>query len=162
MPHDPGGGRDGSEEPGALDLALAYAAGIGAQGLSLTPGGLGVAEGAIGAHVLKPTLPGKMVVGPALTVRNIRRRDDPRVAAQQNKPVKHMSVQAADLFRLAKAMPENSIMSISMRCVFRLSSSDSTKRSGSWCMKNAPYNRLTPTMPSASCCSAFSVSNMRT
>ena len=46
---------------------------------------LGIAEGAIGAHVLKPTLPGKMVVGPALTVRNIRRRDDPRVAAQQNK-----------------------------------------------------------------------------
>ena len=46
---------------------------------------LGIAEGAIGAHVLKPTLPGKMVVGPALTVRNIRRRDDPRVAAKQNK-----------------------------------------------------------------------------
>ena len=35
--------------------------------------------------MLKPTLPGKMVVGPALTVRNIRRRADPRVAAQQNK-----------------------------------------------------------------------------
>ena len=46
---------------------------------------LGIAEGAIGATVLKPTLPGKMVVGPALTVRNIRRRADPRVAAQQNK-----------------------------------------------------------------------------
>src|SRR5262245_34716496 len=44
---------------------------------------IGIAEGAIGAHVLKPTLPGKMVVGPALTVRNIRRRDDPREAAKQ-------------------------------------------------------------------------------
>ena len=46
---------------------------------------LGIAEGAIGAHILKPTLPGKMIVGPALTVRNIRRRDDPRVAARENK-----------------------------------------------------------------------------
>jgi regulator of RNase E activity RraA len=45
---------------------------------------LGIPEGAIAATVLKPTLPGKMVVGPALTVRNIRRRADPRVAAQQN------------------------------------------------------------------------------
>ena len=45
---------------------------------------LGISEGAIGASVLKPTLPGKMIVGPALTVRNIRRRADPRVAAQQN------------------------------------------------------------------------------
>jgi regulator of RNase E activity RraA len=45
---------------------------------------LGIPEGAIGAHVLKPTLPGRMVVGPALTVRNIRRRADPRVAARQN------------------------------------------------------------------------------
>ena len=45
---------------------------------------LGVPEGAIGATVLKPTLSGKMVVGPALTVRNIRRRADPRVAAQKN------------------------------------------------------------------------------
>ena len=32
---------------------------------------LGVPEGIIGASVLKPTLPGKLVVGPALTVRNL-------------------------------------------------------------------------------------------
>ena len=44
---------------------------------------LGVPEGAIGATVLKPTLPGKMVVGPALTVRNITQRTDPLAAAQK-------------------------------------------------------------------------------
>lgn len=38
---------------------------------------LGVPEGVIGASTLKPTLPGKLIVGPALTVRNIRQRSDP-------------------------------------------------------------------------------------
>src|ERR1700721_1847115 len=38
---------------------------------------LGIPEGVIGASVLKPTLPGKLIVGPALTVRNIRQRADP-------------------------------------------------------------------------------------
>lgn len=38
---------------------------------------LGVPEGAIGAGTLKPTLQGALVVGPALTVRNIRQRSDP-------------------------------------------------------------------------------------
>jgi 4-hydroxy-4-methyl-2-oxoglutarate aldolase len=42
---------------------------------------LGIPEGVIGASVLKPTLPGKLVVGPALTVRNIRQRSDPLDAA---------------------------------------------------------------------------------
>jgi len=41
---------------------------------------LGVPEGAIGSSTLKPTLPGKVVVGPALTVRNIRQRSDPLAA----------------------------------------------------------------------------------
>ena len=41
---------------------------------------LGVPEGTIGATVLKPTLPGKLIVGPALTVRNIRQRSDPLAA----------------------------------------------------------------------------------
>jgi 4-hydroxy-4-methyl-2-oxoglutarate aldolase len=41
---------------------------------------LGVPEGVIGATVLKPTLPGKLIVGPALTVRNIRQRSDPLAA----------------------------------------------------------------------------------
>src|SRR5687768_11221064 len=45
---------------------------------------LGVPEGVIGASVLKPTLPGKLVCGPALTVRNITRRVDPFVAAEKN------------------------------------------------------------------------------
>jgi regulator of RNase E activity RraA len=45
---------------------------------------LGIAEGAIGASTLKPTLPGKLIVGPALTVRNIARRVDPFVAAKNN------------------------------------------------------------------------------
>ena len=38
---------------------------------------LGVPEGVIGASTLKPTLPGQLIVGPALTVRNIRQRSDP-------------------------------------------------------------------------------------
>jgi regulator of RNase E activity RraA len=41
---------------------------------------LGVPEGVIAATILKPTLPGKLVVGPALTVRNIRQRSDPPAA----------------------------------------------------------------------------------
>lgn len=38
---------------------------------------LGIAEGAVGASTLKPTILGKLVVGPALTVRNITQRSDP-------------------------------------------------------------------------------------
>ena len=45
---------------------------------------LGVPEGVIGASTLKPTLPGKLICGPALTVRNITRRVDPFVAAEKN------------------------------------------------------------------------------
>jgi regulator of RNase E activity RraA len=45
---------------------------------------LGIAEGAIGASVLKPTLPGKLICGPALTVRNITRQVDPFEAAKKN------------------------------------------------------------------------------
>jgi hypothetical protein len=32
---------------------------------------LGIAPGAIGASMLKPTIPGTTMVGPALTVRNV-------------------------------------------------------------------------------------------
>jgi regulator of RNase E activity RraA len=42
---------------------------------------LGISDGTLGASVLKPTLPGKLIVGPALTVRNIRQRSDPLDAA---------------------------------------------------------------------------------
>ena len=45
---------------------------------------LGIPEGAIGASMLKPTLPGKLICGPALTVRNITQRADPFAAAQNN------------------------------------------------------------------------------
>ena len=45
---------------------------------------LGLAESAIGASVLRPTLPGKLVCGPALTVRNITRQIDPFEAAKKN------------------------------------------------------------------------------
>jgi len=38
---------------------------------------LGIPSGTIGASILKPTLPGTLVIGPALTVRNIRQRSDP-------------------------------------------------------------------------------------
>ena len=45
---------------------------------------LRIAEGTIGASVLKPTLPGKLICGPALTVRNIAQRVDPFAAARKN------------------------------------------------------------------------------
>src|SRR6516225_9659468 len=48
---------------------------------------LGIPSGVIGASILKPTLPGVTMVGPALTVRNILQRCDPLEAArarQQN------------------------------------------------------------------------------
>ena len=44
---------------------------------------LGVPEGVIGATTLKPTLPGMVLVGPALTVRNITQRVDPLAAAEK-------------------------------------------------------------------------------
>ena len=44
---------------------------------------LGVPEGAIGAGTLKPTLQGALIVGPALTVRNIRQRSNPLDAKAQ-------------------------------------------------------------------------------
>jgi 4-hydroxy-4-methyl-2-oxoglutarate aldolase len=45
---------------------------------------LGIACGVIGASVLKPTIPGKCIVGPALTVRNILQRIDPLAGARQH------------------------------------------------------------------------------
>jgi 4-hydroxy-4-methyl-2-oxoglutarate aldolase len=43
---------------------------------------LGIAHGVIGASVLRPTIPGSVIVGPALTVRNIVQRADPLAAAR--------------------------------------------------------------------------------
>jgi 4-hydroxy-4-methyl-2-oxoglutarate aldolase len=45
---------------------------------------LSVATGAIGASVLKPTIPGTTIVGPALTVRNIPLRIDPLDGARNH------------------------------------------------------------------------------
>src|SRR6185503_8395728 len=45
---------------------------------------LRIAAGTIGASVLTPTLPGKLICGPALTVRNITRQIDPFEAAAKN------------------------------------------------------------------------------
>jgi regulator of RNase E activity RraA len=45
---------------------------------------LGIASGVIGASVLKPTIPGCTVVGPALTVRNIPQYTDPIEGARQH------------------------------------------------------------------------------
>jgi regulator of RNase E activity RraA len=44
---------------------------------------LGIPEGVIGASTLRPTLPGKVMVGPALTVRNITQRADPLASAKK-------------------------------------------------------------------------------
>jgi len=43
---------------------------------------LGIAAGVIGASVLKPTIPGTTMVGPALTLRNVLQRADPLVGAR--------------------------------------------------------------------------------
>jgi regulator of RNase E activity RraA len=43
---------------------------------------LGIALGAIGASVLKPTIPGTTMVGPALTARNVLQRADPLAGAR--------------------------------------------------------------------------------
>jgi 4-hydroxy-4-methyl-2-oxoglutarate aldolase len=61
-------------------LALGDATGI----ISDTLDELGIARRVVGASVLKPTIPGRIVVGPALTVRNILQRGDPIEAARQH------------------------------------------------------------------------------
>jgi regulator of RNase E activity RraA len=61
-------------------LALGDPTGI----ISDTMDELGIPYGAIGASVLKPTIAGKTIVGPALTVRNILQRIDPLAGARQH------------------------------------------------------------------------------
>ena len=61
-------------------IALGDASGI----ISDTMDELGIASGVIGASVLKPTIPGRTVVGPALTVRNIPQHTDPIEGARQH------------------------------------------------------------------------------
>src|SRR5258708_26116251 len=45
---------------------------------------LGIALGVIGASVLKPTIPGTTMVGPALTIHNILQRADPLACARNS------------------------------------------------------------------------------
>jgi regulator of RNase E activity RraA len=45
---------------------------------------LGIAAGAVGASVLRPTMPGQVICGPALTVRNVAQRIDPLAGARAN------------------------------------------------------------------------------
>jgi 4-hydroxy-4-methyl-2-oxoglutarate aldolase len=45
---------------------------------------LGIPAGVVGASVLKPTMVGRVICGPALTVRNVARRIDPFAAAKAN------------------------------------------------------------------------------
>ena len=61
-------------------LALGDPTGV----ISDTMDELGIPLGAIGASVLKPTIPGKCIVGPALTVRNILQRIDPLKGARDH------------------------------------------------------------------------------
>src|SRR6185295_6127326 len=53
-------------------LALGDATGI----VSDVMDELGIPSGVVGAHVLRPTIPGSRIVGPALTVRNVLQRAD--------------------------------------------------------------------------------------
>ena len=43
---------------------------------------LGIPCGVVGAHILRPTIPGSCIVGPALTVRNVLQRIDPLEGAR--------------------------------------------------------------------------------
>src|SRR4051812_6431581 len=43
---------------------------------------LRIPAGVVGASVLKPTMPGRVICGPALTVRNIRQRSDALTGAK--------------------------------------------------------------------------------
>src|SRR4029079_13329306 len=43
---------------------------------------LGIPAGVVGASVLRPTMPGRVICGPALTVRNIRQRTDALTGAK--------------------------------------------------------------------------------
>src|ERR687888_2229191 len=61
-------------------LALGDPTGI----ISDTMDELGIPYGAIGASVLKPTIAGKTIAGPALTVRNVLQRIDPLAGARQH------------------------------------------------------------------------------
>jgi regulator of RNase E activity RraA len=45
---------------------------------------LGIPSGVVGASVLKPTMPGTIMVGPALTLRNILQRIDPLAGARDH------------------------------------------------------------------------------
>jgi 4-hydroxy-4-methyl-2-oxoglutarate aldolase len=45
---------------------------------------LGIACGVVGAHVLKPTISGTVMVGPALTIRNVAQRADPLEGARRH------------------------------------------------------------------------------
>jgi 4-hydroxy-4-methyl-2-oxoglutarate aldolase len=68
--------------PGAVArfLALGDPTGI----ISDTMDELGIPSGVIGASVLRPTIPGTTIVGPALTVRNILQRIDPLQGARDH------------------------------------------------------------------------------
>src|SRR5258707_14924924 len=61
-------------------LALGDPTGI----ISDTMDELGIPSGVIGASVLRPTIPGKTIVGPALTLRNILQRIDPLKGARDH------------------------------------------------------------------------------
>jgi 4-hydroxy-4-methyl-2-oxoglutarate aldolase len=67
---------------GAIErlIALGDASGI----ISDTMDELGIASGVIGASVLKPTISGRTIAGPALTVRNILQRINPIEGARQH------------------------------------------------------------------------------
>jgi 4-hydroxy-4-methyl-2-oxoglutarate aldolase len=57
---------------------------------------LGIPSGVVGAHVLRPTIPGARIVGPALTVRNVLQRADPLEGAR-NKVNKMAEFEAHNL-----------------------------------------------------------------
>src|ERR1044072_5827749 len=57
---------------------------------------LGISCGVVGAHILRPTIPGSRIVGPALTVRNVLQRIDPLEGAR-NKVNKMAEVEAHNL-----------------------------------------------------------------
>lgn len=68
------------EGAAAAFLALGDPSGIVADAMDE----LGIPCGVVGAHVLKPTMPGTVMVGPALTIRNVLQRADALEGARQH------------------------------------------------------------------------------
>ena len=111
---------------------------------------LGIPSGVIGASVLRPTIPGRTIAGPALTVRNILQRIDPLEGArrQVNRMAEfeaHNLAQAGDVL-VIQGVPNMSKMggvrdiAHSRTLDYPVWSSDITPVTGKWRLETVEIN----------------------